>query len=82
MPSDLLDLYRLVERYDRRGAVSQEIGTVPGEIAAVIATVVEREILANPAAATNKMRSASLSPVDPVEVVDVMEAFVEDLRRV
>ncbi|HSP02516.1 MAG TPA: nucleotidyl transferase AbiEii/AbiGii toxin family protein [Acidimicrobiales bacterium] len=82
MPADLLDLYRLVERYDRRGAVSQEIRTVPGEIAAVIATVVEREILANPAAATNKMRSASLSPVDPVEVVDVMETFVEDLRRV
>jgi hypothetical protein len=82
MPADLLDLYRLVERYDRRGAVSQEIRTVPGEIAAVIASVVEREILANPAAATNKMRSASLSPVDPVEVVDVMETFVEDLRRV
>lgn len=80
MPSDLLDLYRLVERYDRRGAVSQEIRSVPGEIAAVIASVVEREILANPAAATNKMRAASLSPIGNVEVVEVMETFVEDLR--
>ncbi len=81
MPSDLLDLYRLVELYNTDGELSQELRTAPGGIARIVADIAEREILANPARATNKMASSSPAPIDWADVESVIAPFVSELRE-
>jgi hypothetical protein len=82
MASDLLDFFRLVDLYDREGALAAELRVAPGGIAAIVADVAQREILANPTAATNKMASASPTPIDVRNVVTATEAFVDELSQI
>ncbi|MFV0317237.1 MAG: hypothetical protein ACK5O2_09805 [Microthrixaceae bacterium] len=79
--SDLLDLFRLVDLYNREGELSNELRGAPGGIGRIIADVVQDQILANPEAAANKMASASPTPVDVGDVVAIIEGFVDELRR-
>jgi hypothetical protein len=79
--SDLLDLFRLVDLYDADGSLTQQLRTGPPELARIIADVAERELIVNPAAATNTMASASPTPIDVDRVTDAIETFVDGLRR-
>ena len=79
--SDLLDLFRLVDLYDVEGSVTRQLRTGPSELARIIADIAEREIVENPAAATNTMASASPTPIDTEHVTVAIEAFVDGLRR-
>ncbi len=78
--SDLLDLFRLVDLYNREGELSDELRGAPGGIGRIIADVARDEVLANPAAAANKMASASPTPIDVDDVVTIIESFVDELR--
>ena len=78
--SDLLDLFRLVDLYNIEGSLTQELRSGPTELARIIADVAQREILINPAAAVNKMASASPTPIDTNRVTDALEVFIEELR--
>lgn len=78
---DLLDLFRLIDSYNQQGSLSREIRSAPVELARIIADVIDNEILANPVAATNMMRTASPTPLDPELVIDVNETFIEELRN-
>ena len=80
LASDLLDFFRLVDLYDRQGALADEIRAAPGGIARIVADVARREILANPTAAANKMASASPTPIDVDDVASATEAFVDELH--
>jgi predicted nucleotidyltransferase len=81
MASDLLDFFRLVDLYDRDGELADTLRAAPGEIAPIVADVARTEILANPAAATNRMASASPIPIDAEDVIAAVGAFVEGLRQ-
>jgi hypothetical protein len=76
--SDLLDFFRLVDLYDREGALADELRVAPGGIARIVADVARREILANPTAAANKMASASPTPIDEDDVAAATEVFVDE----
>jgi len=78
--SDLLDLLRLVDLYNSEGQLSNELRRAPGGIGRVVANVAHDQIVANPAAATNKMASASPAPIDVGAVEAVIETFVDELR--
>lgn len=77
--ADLLDLYRLVDLYDRDGRLGHELRGAPGGIGRIIADVTRHRVLANPAAAANRMASASPVPIDVDDVIAVMESFVSSL---
>lgn len=79
--SDLLDLFRLVDLYNSEGQLSTELRRAPGGIGRIIADVAQDQILTNPAAATNKMASASPAPIEVGDVDAVIEAFVDELRE-
>jgi len=78
--SDLLDLFRLVDIYDREGELSDELRGAPGGIGRIIADVARDQVLANPATAANKMASASPTPIEVADVVTVIGGFVDELR--
>lgn len=78
--SDLLDLFRLVDLYNREGELSDELRGAPGGIGPIIADVARDQVLANPAAAANKMASASPTPIDVDDVVTIIQSFVDELR--
>ncbi|MCB1007215.1 MAG: hypothetical protein KDB35_23730 [Acidimicrobiales bacterium] len=78
--SDLLDLFRLVDLYDRDGGLNDELRRAPGGIGRIIADVAQDQILTNPAAATSKMNSASPAPIEVGDVEAVIETFVDGLR--
>jgi hypothetical protein len=77
--SDLLDFFRLVDLYDRQGALGDELRAAPDGIGRIVADVARREILENPTAAANKMASASPTPIDVDDVSVVTEVFVDEL---
>lgn len=77
--SDLLDLYRLVDRYHPRGDLVPALQRAPGRIAAVIATIVRAAYLANPAKAATAMASSQGTAIDPDAASQTMTAFVDDL---
>jgi hypothetical protein len=77
--SDLLDVYRLVDRYHPSGQLVPELQRAPGHIAAVIAGVVRAEYLANPVKASASMASTQGTAISPDDVAQTMAAFVEDL---
>ena len=79
--SDLLDLFRLVDLYNREGELSDELRGAPGAIGRIVADVARDQVLTNPAAATNKMASASPTPIDVDDVVAIFTTFVDDLRE-
>lgn len=78
--SDLLDVYRLVDRYHLRSdLVSQLIGA-PGGIAQVIAVIVRDEYLVNPVRAATAMASSQGTAIEADDVSQTLEAFIEDLE--
>lgn len=77
--SDLLDVYRLVDRYHPRGDLVPELERAPGQIAAVIAAIVRNEYLANPRKAATSMASSQGTAIAADDVAQTMTAFVEDL---
>ena len=78
--SDLLDVYRLVDRYHPPGQLVPELQRAPGEIATVIAAIARAEYLANPVKAAASMASTQGTAISPDDVVQTMDAFVEDLE--
>ncbi|MBK5288945.1 MAG: nucleotidyl transferase AbiEii/AbiGii toxin family protein [Acidimicrobiia bacterium] len=78
--ADLLDMFRIVDLYDRDGSLAVEIAGGPPDLAGLIATVADAEILANPALAAHAMALASLAPIAADAVVDAIEPFVAGLR--
>ena len=78
--SDLLDVYRLVDRYHPPGQLVPELQRAPGEIATVIAAIAQAEYLANPVKAAASMASTQGTAISPDDVVQTMDAFVEDLE--
>ena len=78
--ADLLDLFRLVQLYDTRGELSEELRDGPAELARIVADIAEREILTNVAAAARQMAGAAPTPIDADEVHDIIEDFVGALR--
>jgi len=79
--SDLLDVYRLVDRYHPPGQLVPELQSAPGDIAAVIAVIVRAEYLANPVKTAASMASAQGTAISPDDVAQTMAAFVEDLEN-
>lgn len=77
--SDLLDLFRLVEFYDRKSELSDELREAPGGIGRIIADIARDQILTNPASAANRMASASPTPIQVNDVIAVVETFVDEL---
>jgi hypothetical protein len=77
---DLLDVFRLVDIYDADGSLGAALHSGPDQLARLVADVVERAFLVNPAAAANTMATASPTPIDRARVADVMQQFVEELR--
>jgi hypothetical protein len=80
-PSDLLDLFRLVDAYDIDGALVAELRAGPNALARIVADVTQRSVLDNPARAAMQMATASPAPIDRDRLADVMQTFVEGLRR-
>lgn len=79
---DLYDVFRLVEVFDRQGDLASQLVAAPGELARLVADVIEKEILANPARAARQMGDATTSGPPSVERVrDVLEPFVDTLHR-
>ncbi len=78
--ADLLDLFRLVDLYDRDGSLAAAIVAGPDELARRVATVAETELLTNPALAAHAMALASLAPISTDAVIDAVEPFVAGLR--
>ncbi len=79
--SDLLDLFRLIEFYNRNGELSDELREAPGGIRRIIAGVARDQILTNPASAANRMASASPAPIQVDDVIAIIETFVDELRE-
>lgn len=77
--SDLLDVYRLVDRYHPLGDLVPELESAPGQIGAVIAAIVRDEYLANPGKAAASMASSQGTAIAADDVAQTMTAFVEDL---
>lgn len=67
--SDLLDVYRLVDRCRPSGLLVPELQRAPGHLIEVIASIVRAEYLANPAkkAATSKARPGESEPMPPYQ---------------
>ncbi len=78
--ADLLDLFRLVDLYDRDGTLARSIAAGPDDLAELVAAVVTAEVLTNPAMAAHAMALASLTPISTDDVVDAVEPFVAGLR--
>lgn len=78
--SDLLDLFRLVDLYNRDGQLSDELRGAAGGIGRIIADIAQDQVLTNPVTATNKMASASPAPIEVDDVVVIIETFVDELR--
>ena len=78
--ADLLDMFRLVDLYDRDGTLAAAIVAGPPDLARLIAVVAEAQILANPALAAPSMALASLAPISTNDVIDAIEPFVAGLR--
>ncbi len=80
LPSDLLDLYRLVDAYDTDRELAAELRAGSGALARIIADVADRAILDNPARAVRQMAMTSPTPIETDRVRDVMQTFVDRLR--
>ena len=78
--ADLLDLFRLVQLYDPRGELSENLRDGPAELARIVADIAEREILTNAARAAQQMAGATPTPIDPDDVHDIIGDFVAELR--
>lgn len=79
--SDLLDVYRLIDRYGADGTLADELVAGPAHAARIVADVLDREILANPAAVAGTMVRSSPLPIDVDDLTSVVGDFVADLRR-
>ncbi len=78
--ADLLDLLRLVELYNPRGALSDQLREGPTELARIVADIAESEILSNVARAARQMAGVTPTPVHPDDVNDIIGDFVGELR--
>ncbi|MEX0665399.1 MAG: nucleotidyl transferase AbiEii/AbiGii toxin family protein [Acidimicrobiia bacterium] len=77
---DLYDVFRLVEVFDTRGELRDQIKSAPADLGGLVSDVVDAEILSDPGRAVRQMQSASSTVLDAQRVVDVMEPFVASLR--
>ncbi|MHB1447442.1 MAG: hypothetical protein ACYCTI_09595 [Acidimicrobiales bacterium] len=73
---DLYDLFRLIEVFDTRGELRADLAGAPGGLGALVAQVVRREILDNPARAWRQMAPAASTALDVGRIVDVLEPFL------
>jgi hypothetical protein len=73
---DLYDVFRLIEVFDADGSLGREVAGAPRSLGAMIAAVLQNEILANPARAMHQMSIASLSGLTVDQVTDAVEPFV------
>lgn len=78
---ELLDVYRLVDRYHPSGLLIPALQRAPGTLTPVIATIVRDEYLVNPAKAANSMAMAQGTRISADDVAQTMEAFIDDLIR-
>ena len=78
--SDLLDVYRLVDRYHPPGQLVTDLQHAPGRLTGVIAAIVRAEYLANPVKAATAMSESQGTRISADDLAQTMEAFVEDLE--
>jgi len=78
--SDLLDVYRLVDRYHPPGQLASDLQRAPGGLVGVIASIVRAEYLVNPVKAASSMSESQGTAIDADDVAQTMEAFAEDLE--
>ncbi len=76
--SDLLDVFSLVDALERNAI--DELRTGPGDVARLVADVIAREVLENPAAAGRAMSTSAGRPISAEVVDDVLGGFVRRLR--
>lgn len=80
--SDLLDVYRLVDRYHPPGHLIADLQSAPGGLVGVIAAIMRAEYLVNPVKAATAMSESQGTQISADDVAQSMEAFVEDLEDV
>jgi hypothetical protein len=73
---DLYDVFRLLEVFDADGSIGDAIAGAPHGLGALVAAVLQQEILANPARAAHQMSIASVDLLDADRVADAVEPFV------
>jgi hypothetical protein len=73
---DLYDVFRLLEVFDADGTVGDAIANAPYALGALVAAVLTKEILQNPAKAAHQMSIASTELLDADRVTDAVEPFV------
>jgi hypothetical protein len=73
---DLYDVFRLLEVFDADGSIADQIAAAPHGLGALIAQVLNREILSNPARAAHQMSINSLDLLSTDQVVETVEPFV------
>ena len=78
--ADLLDVYRLVDRYHPTGELVPELQRAPGELGTVIAAVVRKEFLINPSGSAAAMGTAAGTPIGSSDVAATMADFADDLE--
>ena len=78
--SDLLDVYRLVDRYHPPGQLVTDLQHAPGRLTGVIAAIVRAEYLATPVKAAPAMSESQGTRISADDLAQTMEAFVEDLE--
>jgi hypothetical protein len=76
---DLYDVFRMLEVFDADGPISDAIAHAPHDLGPLVAQVLQREILVNPAKAAHQMSIASQDLLDADRVTDAIEPFVETL---
>lgn len=73
---DLYDVFRLLEVFDADGSIGAQIAEAPHGLGQLIANVLTKEILSNPARAMHQMSIASLSNLSVDQVTETIEPFV------
>ena len=76
---DLYDIYRLIEAFDPQGQVRAALASAPAGLGPLVARVVQRELLDNPAAAMRAMATSAATPLRLEHLVDVVEPFIAGL---
>jgi hypothetical protein len=73
---DLYDVFRLLEVFDADGSIGEQIAGAPHGLGPLVAAVLRREILTNPAKAAHQMSINSLDLLSSDQVVETIQPFV------
>jgi hypothetical protein len=76
---DLYDVFRLLEVFDADGSVGESIASAPHGLGPLVAAVLTKELLANPARAAHQMSIAAADLLDTDRVKETVAPFVEAL---